>query len=155
MVKVNKTKEDLNITLKLLNKPLTGSRNLYQVHLNFVFRNNQSKILYPLLLKLIFLWVEKEFVLSQDLQDSLYYSFMLLQDLDEDQDIVQIHYNNSLYDQISVHYCLESCQTVSYAKKHYKRPILVQKAAFHPSLCLIQTLLNPQQTSCFVKYLAP
>jgi len=34
-----------------------------------------------------------------------------------------------------------------------KRPQLVQKVAFHSSLCLIQTLLKPQWTSNLVKYL--
>ena len=35
-----------------------------------------------------------------------------------------------------------------------KRPRLVQKAAFHSSPGLICTLLKPQQTLSFVKYLA-
>ena len=34
-------------------------------------------------------------------------------------------------------------------------PRLVQKATFHLSLGLMQTLLKPQQTSSLVKYLAP
>ena len=36
-----------------------------------------------------------------------------------------------------------------------KRPQLVQKAAFYLSLGLMCTLLKLQQTSSFVKYLAP
>jgi len=64
MVEVNKTKKGLDITLGLWNRPLTDFRNLDWVYLNFVFRDDQLKILYPLLLKLIYLWVEKEFVLS-------------------------------------------------------------------------------------------
>ena len=36
-----------------------------------------------------------------------------------------------------------------------KRPQLVQKAAFYSSLGLMHILLKPQQTSSFMKYLAP
>ena len=36
-----------------------------------------------------------------------------------------------------------------------KRLQLVQKATFYLSLGLMHTLLKPQQTSSFVKYLAP
>jgi len=39
--------------------------------------------------------------------------------------------------------------------KGLNRPRLVQKAAFHPSLGLMRTLLKPQQTSSLVKYLTP
>ena len=79
MVEVDKTKEGIDITPRLWNRPLTDSRNLDWVHLNFVFRDDQPKILYHLPLKLIFLWVKKEFVLNQDLQDSLHCSCILLQ----------------------------------------------------------------------------
>ena len=67
MVKVDKTKKDLDITLELWNRPLTDSKNLGWIYLNFVFKDNQPKILYSILLKLIFLWAEKELVLSQNL----------------------------------------------------------------------------------------
>ena len=39
--------------------------------------------------------------------------------------------------------------------KGSNRPQLVQKAAFHSFLGLMQTLLKPQRTSSLVKYLAP
>jgi len=39
--------------------------------------------------------------------------------------------------------------------KDSNRPQLVQKAAFHSSPGLMQTLLKPQWTSSLVKYLAP
>jgi len=64
IVKVNKTQENMDITLGLWNRLLTNSRNLDQIHLNSVLRDDQPQILYLLLLKLTFLWVEKEFVFS-------------------------------------------------------------------------------------------
>jgi len=64
MVKVNKTQENMDITPGLWNRLLTNSRNLDQIHLNSVLRDDQPQILYLLLLKLTFLWVEKEFVFS-------------------------------------------------------------------------------------------
>jgi len=40
MVKVNKTQENMDITLGLWNRLLTNSRNLDQIHLNSVLRDD-------------------------------------------------------------------------------------------------------------------
>ena len=71
----------------------------------------------------------------------------------KDQDVIQIDHYNVFYYEVSediVHYSLEGGRTVG----HSNKPQLVQKAAFHLSLGLMQMLLKSQQISSLVKYLA-
>ena len=157
MVKVDKTKEDLNITLGLWNRPFTDSENLNWIYLNFVFRDNQPKILYSLPLKLIFLQAEKEFVLSQDLQNLLYCSYRVQMKIMMSSRHTTTIFSIIKYQKISFIIVWEVAILLVMPKnitRGLKRPLLLQKAAFHSSMGLIQTSLNSQQISSFVKHLA-
>ena len=102
-------------------------------------------------------------MLSEYVQDLGYDLPMVFNHVSLYQDIVHIDCHVSFIDEVLedvTHHGLEGGQAVGEAEEHdqgfetSKRPQFVQKVAFHSSPSLIHTLLYPQCTSSFIKYLA-
>jgi len=83
---------------------------------------------------------------------------MFLFHLRKDQNVVQVHYYNPLSYEGSKDVVWKVVELLVIPKnimRGSKRPQLVQEAAFHSFPGLMCTLLEPQQTSSFVKYQTP
>ena len=76
-----------------------------------------------MLVELVLLWVEEEFVLLQDLQYPSDCLRVLFLHLGEDQDVVQIDHHNIFRYEVPedvIHHGLEGGWTVSHSKEHYQ-----------------------------------
>ena len=88
LVKVDEPNKGLNLFLVLWYWSFCYTRNLDCIHLHLAFQYNNSEVLYPLLLKLAFLWFEVQLVFPEMLQHSLHNVPMLQQCLSEYEDVI-------------------------------------------------------------------
>jgi len=125
--------------------------------------NNDTKIFGLSFVKGAFVQIEIQFVFVKDLHHTANLCMMVMECFREDEDVIDVDYDLSIVDFDVENLILSSIMVWKVAGEFVKpknmtvglkRPRLVLKAAFHSSPSLIRTLLYPQRTSSFVKYLA-
>ena len=156
-VEISETKEGLHFSFTGRFWPVRHTRYFHRVHLNSVFRDNQSQVLNPGLFKLAFLGPEVQLVLHQPSEYQMGDLSVFFQVFRENENIVEINYHHAFRDHVSedvIHHGLESGGVVSEPEKHHQR-------FEHPSvgpeggLPLISFFdPHPHQTSSLVKYFA-
>ena len=96
----------------------------------------------------------------QYFQNPLDYLFMFLFCLRKDQNVVQVHYHDPFGYEGSenvIHHSLEGGRTVGYSKEHHERfkEATVGAEGHFPFISRLDAyIIEPHQTSSFVKYLA-
>jgi len=119
-IEVHKAKEGLDLLYLCQGRPFCDSTDLCQIHGDMVFQDDQSKVLNLLLLKLTFLWLEKQPLLSEgskDLADDLP---VFREGVRVNEDIIHIAYH-TVVDELTediIHHCLECCRGVTQSEKH-------------------------------------
>src|SRR5258705_10274372 len=112
-IEVHKAKEGLDLLYLCQGRPFCDSTDLCQIHGDMVFQDDQSKVLNFLLLKLTFLWLEKQPLLSEGSKD-------LAGDLPVFREGVRV--NEDI-----IHHCLECCRGVTQSEKHdswFEQPLV-------------------------------
>ena len=120
-VEVGESQEWLDLLLICGGWPFNHSGDLNRVHSHRVVGDNNTEVLNLCLLKLTFLWFQVEVMLLEEAEDFLGDLLVLFQCISEYEDVVQIHYNLPLSDQLlkdSVHHGLECGQAVSESEEH-------------------------------------
>ncbi|SRR5258708_10598720 len=112
-IEVHKAKEGLDLLYLCQGRPFHDSADLHQIHGDVVFQDDQSKVLNLLLLKLAFLWLEKQPPLSEGSKDLADDPLVFREGMGVNEDII--------------HHCLEHCGGVTQSKKHdswFKQPLV-------------------------------
>src|ERR1700742_2030418 len=115
-IEVHKAQERLKFLDTSWHWPVAHSINFYRVHLDLVFRENESQKLYLLHFEKTLFWFQVEVVVLQYLEDSLHCQSMLFQGFGEDQYVIHINDNHSFINQLLeqiVHHRLEGCWAVA------------------------------------------
>ena len=131
LIEVHKAKEGLDLLCLCQGRPFHDSVDLCWIHGDMVFRDDQSEVLNFLLLKLTFLWIEKQPLLSlegsKDLVDDLP---VFREGVRVNEDIIHIAYHLTVVDELMediIHHCLECCRGVTQSEKHdgwFKQPLV-------------------------------
>src|SRR5258708_112013 len=101
--------------------PFHDSMDLCQIHSHMVFRDDQSEVFDLLLLKLAFLWLEKQPPLAEGGQDLVDGLLVIREGAGVDEDIIHIAYGLAIVDEVSediVHHRLECCRGVTQSEEH-------------------------------------
>src|SRR5258705_12687739 len=120
-IEVHKGKEGLDLLDLCWGQPLHNSVDLCRIHGNMVFQDDQSEVFNLLLLKLAFLWLEKQPLPSEgskDLADNLP---VFREGGGVDKDVVHVAYDFATVDELTkdvVHHHLECHRGVAQSKEH-------------------------------------
>src|SRR6266436_4117968 len=121
LIEVHKAKEGLDLLDLHWGQPFHNSTDFHWIHSHMVFQDDQSKVFNLLLLKLAFLWLEKQPPLpegGQDLMDNLP---VIREGVGVDRDIIHIAYGLAIVDEILediIHHHLEGHGGVTQSKEH-------------------------------------
>ena len=159
-VKVDEPQEGPDFSDIMRYWPATDSGNLNWVHSHLSLRKDEPQIFHLQLFKEAFLWFEVQVVGAKDFKDMLHDLAMFFKGLSEDKDVIHEHTTtpSSMSSLKMLFIIVWKVAGLFVRPKNMTRgsyrPQLVQKAAFHSSPSFMRTLLYPQQTSSFEKYLA-
>ena len=107
-------------------------------------RDDDTQVLDLRLFELTLLWFEVELVLTQAFQHNLRDTPMFFERLGEDQDVVDVHADDTFHDEVLeylVHHRLERRRAIGKAKEHHQR--FEQPTVGSKSCLPLITLLHP------------
>ena len=153
-VEVRESEEGLDVLNFPHFRPVGDGLNFLHRHGESVRRETETEVLSGGGMELTFLWLGKEIVLSEALEDFVDVFLMGLEVLGVYQDVIQIDDNTDIEEicEDTIDELLKSCRGVSQAERHdipFEGPISLRNAVFHSSPSAMQTRWYAWRRSTF------
>src|SRR5260370_18763299 len=120
LIEVHKAKERLDLLDLHWGWPLHNSTDLHWIHSDMVFQDDQSEVFDLLLLKLAFLWLEKQPPPSEGSKDLADNPPVFREGGGVDEDVIHVAYDFTMVDELMkdvVHHHLEHCRGDAQSKE--------------------------------------